>query len=564
MPALPPAAAPCLMKNPLLPSIASLVLWPLAAHGTIVTTITDENDGLLGGGTGISLREAVKYSPAGDTITFDAALSGQTIRLTLGELLIAQSLTIDGSALAARIALSGDKTGDGRTADDTRVINITTGTVVLDSLVITGGNCPAGSAAIVGGGIRTSGGTTQVTIRNSSFTGNAATAGAGIYLAAGSITLADTVFSSNAASNQGGAIYAGGALAMQNCAVTGNTAGVGAGIQIVRGSGALIATLENSTVSENIAQGSGGGISNSGGTLTVRGCTCSHNYAAPNGGGIYQQSGSLLLENSTLFGNTAKGGGGGLYGNGGSVDLRNTTVSGNTANSFTGGGIAYQASTMTLGNSIVSGNAALNAPLFPDISGTFTGTNNLTSGAPLLAPLGDYGGPTKTMPPLPGSPAINAGGTATLTTDQRGFPRVSTPDIGAAEYQGTTDLTRFWKLDFDGDGSPFGVEQALGTDPLVSDPANPSNLSLPSFRGMDGVLTLGFNVGAAVPGTRWIVRRSPDLSPGSFQEIYRFDGSAATCAPGYGYLHASGRVVITEENPSAGGAFYRLEAAYEP
>src|ERR1019366_7858885 len=61
---------------------------------------------------------------------------------------------------------------------------------------------------------------------------------------------------------------------------------------------------------------------------------------------------------------------------------------------------------------------------------------NLTNGTPLLAPLGNYGGPTPTMPPLPGSPAIDGctNGT-TFTTDLRGYPRTIglAPDIGAAE-----------------------------------------------------------------------------------------------------------------------------------
>jgi hypothetical protein len=39
------------------------------------------------------------------------------------------------------------------------------------------------------------------------------------------------------------------------------------------------------------------------------------------------------------------------------------------------------------------------------------------------------------MPPLPGSPAIDAAPFTTLLTDQRGYPRVlgQAPDIGAAE-----------------------------------------------------------------------------------------------------------------------------------
>ena len=205
-------------------------------------------------------------------------------------------------------------------------------------------------------------------------------------------------------------------------------------------------------------------------------------------------------------------------------------------------------------NSIFAGNSPISFPA------TFTGSNNLTSGSPLLAPLGDYGGPTQTMPPLPGSPAIDAGGTTSLITDQRGLPRVSTPDIGAVEYQETADLIRFWNLDFDGDGSPFGAEQALGTDPLISDPANSRNLSPPILRARGGVLTLGFGIGAAVPGTNWILKRSPDLSSGSFQEIYRFDGSADTTAPGFGFIRTATGVTVTDENPLLGGGFYRFEA----
>ena len=59
--------------------------------------------------------------------------------------------------------------------------------------------------------------------------------------------------------------------------------------------------------------------------------------------------------------------------------------------------------------------------------------------APLLAPLGDYGGPTHTMPPRAYSPAIDAvlpgSEIPGLETDQRGFPRLlgTAVDIGACE-----------------------------------------------------------------------------------------------------------------------------------
>src|SRR5439155_4667454 len=79
--------------------------------------------------------------------------------------------------------------------------------------------------------------------------------------------------------------------------------------------------------------------------------------------------------------------------------------------------------------------------LIRDQSGaTITGNNtNLPAGTdPRLGPLGNYGGPTQTLPVLGGSWVLNAGSNpAGLTTDQRGigFPRVlgSAADIGAFE-----------------------------------------------------------------------------------------------------------------------------------
>ena len=72
--------------------------------------------------------------------------------------------------------------------------------------------------------------------------------------------------------------------------------------------------------------------------------------------------------------------------------------------------------------------------------GLTDGTNGnivLTSLANLgLAPLGNYGGPTQTMALLPGSAAIGKGTAVNgVTTDQRGEPLDSPPDIGAFQSQ---------------------------------------------------------------------------------------------------------------------------------
>jgi hypothetical protein len=88
----------------------------------------------------------------------------------------------------------------------------------------------------------------------------------------------------------------------------------------------------------------------------------------------------------------------------------------------------------TLTNTIVAGQKA-----GVDVYGAFTGSHDLIGAIVLLAPLGNYGGPTLTMPLLPGSPAIGAGTTAGApATDQRGEPRAGHVDIGAFQSQGFT------------------------------------------------------------------------------------------------------------------------------
>jgi CSLREA domain-containing protein len=201
-------------------------------------------------------------------------------------------------------------------------------------------------------------------------------------------------------------------------------------------------TVANSTISGNIAQSGGGIYIDTSGTLTLTNCTLSNNTAAGaggQGGGIYNNNGTVFLNNSTLSGNTANDMGGGII-NGGVLTLTNSTVSGNSAG--TGGGIAVLGA-LTLANSIVAGNSA--SASFADISNAYTDSggnqaslnaSNLSNIIINLAPLGNYGGPTQTMPPLPGSPAICAGTPANIppgkTGDQRGFPNNTSYTIGSS------------------------------------------------------------------------------------------------------------------------------------
>jgi alpha-tubulin suppressor-like RCC1 family protein len=227
----------------------------------------------------------------------------------------------------------------------------------------------------------------------------------------------------------------------------------------------------------------GGGIAvATGSKLTVNQCTITSNEtfnvnlgADFGGGGGIGNDGTLILNQCTLTGNHSRYdipdcGGGAIF-NSGTLTLNQCTVTRNDADGeFDADGIYnYISGKLALINSIVADNTTtpfIGADIYDDVSFdiTLSGANIVensshSSGsmpinaAPQLAPLGNYGGPTQTMPPLPGSPAIDActNGTSftndsgviftTPATDQRGFPRPLglAPDIGAVEGIYTTN-----------------------------------------------------------------------------------------------------------------------------
>jgi len=155
------------------------------------------------------------------------------------------------------------------------------------------------------------------------------------------------------------------------------------------------------------------------------------------GGGI--RASSLSLTNSTISGNTN----GGVSAYTGQITF--SAIANNTGYGV-GGGAWFR-------NSIIAGNGTNCTRWFVsdgyNLIGNTAGctilgdpTGNLLNVDPLLGPLQDNGGSTFTHALLPGSPALNAGvcteaSGATVTTDQRGYPRPAGPacDIGAYESQ---------------------------------------------------------------------------------------------------------------------------------
>ncbi len=194
------------------------------------------------------------------------------------------------------------------------------------------------------------------------------------------------------------------------------------------------ARFEDCTFSNSSAVNYGGGIASTGALQVIR-CTVNDNTSGSLGGGIYSaSSGNLTLTNTTVTANTAVLFGGAIY-HTSPLTLTHATLTGNHAGNKGGGIYNDFGSELTLQSSIVAGNTA---PISENFFGPFTiSPTNLTGGDPKVAPLGDYGGPTKTMPPQPDSPAIDQGASEGLATDQRGFPRVlaAGADIGAVEAE---------------------------------------------------------------------------------------------------------------------------------
>ncbi len=122
-------------------------------------------------------------------------------------------------------------------------------------------------------------------------------------------------------------------------------------------------------------------------TVTLRGVTI-QNGSAVNGGGIFNSGGTLTITNSTISGNTASGFGGGfgggIYNSSGTLTLRNVTVSGNhivgepNSTNPEGGGIYNSGGTLTITNSTVSDNSMNGAPNSGFGGGIYNGGGTLT------------------------------------------------------------------------------------------------------------------------------------------------------------------------------------------
>jgi hypothetical protein len=251
------------------------------------STLTVTNN--LDSGSG-SLRAEIAAAKNNDTIVFASSLSGQTINLTSGELVINKSLTVQGLG-AGQLAVSGGGLSRVLEVDYAKKQNVT-----VSGLTLENGYAAAGGAILNNG---------TLTINGCTVTGND---------------------NHNGVGQLGGGIDNPGTLTISGCTITGNTAMQGGGIYNWN-----LLTISNSTLSGNIAPdgGEGGAIYNFGST-TISNSTLSGNSAETqydpagdfpgHGGAIDNYAGSLTLSDSTLSDNSA------AYGSAIYMDWQSTNV----------------------------------------------------------------------------------------------------------------------------------------------------------------------------------------------------------------------------------------------
>jgi hypothetical protein len=276
---------------------------------------------------------------------------------------------------------------------DLRLFEVTDRGVLTLSDVTVAGGC---LAADDGGGVLAEGGALvleRATIEDHRAGGS----GGGVAIRDGSLWVLDSTFADNVAGGFGGGLAIGnepGLARISGSTFSGNTATEGGGLALV---GTVSATLVNSTLTDNLAGTSGGGIEVGPATadLALDFATVTGN-AAPAGAALHAAKGRVAIHGSLVGESPA----------GADCAVADGVLSASGANLDTDGSCA------ALAGGAVSTVASLE-----------------------LRPLGANGGPTRSRPPHLGSPALDAapecatGSGAAIARDQRGYPRPRDDDF---------------------------------------------------------------------------------------------------------------------------------------
>ncbi|MGQ0621976.1 MAG: Calx-beta domain-containing protein [Panacagrimonas sp.] len=207
--------------------------------------------------------------------------------------------------------------------------------------------------------------------------------------------------------------------------------------------GGATLNLEQVTLTGGMTSGPGAGLYNNGGTVNVTASTISGNTlvgSSNSGGGIANLGGTVRVINSTISGNS--GGASGIANIGATLIVTDSTINNSILSTDLGGTASLTFARSIVGDcsSFFAGGSTTFTSNGYNITGSgscnFNGPGDITGTDPLLGPLQNNGGPTRTHALLAGSPAIDrvpAGLCA--PTDQRGEPRPPGVACDAGAYE---------------------------------------------------------------------------------------------------------------------------------
>ena len=314
-----------------------------------VTTAADENN--TPAGTQISLREALRDSANGGTISFSAALNGKVLVLTAGEMEITEkTLTVNapgGFVIEAR-GLS-------------RIFNVAAGAGLnLTGLTLQGGAAPADGGAILNAGTLN---LTNCLLRDNR-AANGAQGATGATHFCGPAPAGDT----GNTGGGGGAVSNTGSLMALRCQFTGNAAGMGGtggrggdgddnggrcsapdgpgGTGGAGGSGGAVLSVGSLTLMECIFESNSAGAGGAGGVPVNSNFADGGNGGRSGNGGAVSQAGGMNMEKCSFVGNGCPPGG----------DEGDGHYDGNLGGSGSGSAVFWSTGTATLTNCTFSGN----------------------------------------------------------------------------------------------------------------------------------------------------------------------------------------------------------------
>ncbi len=347
-------------------------------------TITD-GDALRGGAIrnreGLTLRSSIVSGSAAEYGGGIESIDGATLRLEQSAV-SGNSATYRGggiySSTGGSVTLfestvddnSAGTQGGGIVSGPATILRIESSQVLTNTATDRGGGIYAGRLSTAYGA--------QVTITQSTISGNVGDDGGGMNAGPGTVlTVADSFLTDNQSNDRGGALHISALSSgyetradITNTLISGNSA-IDDGGAIASGTGVTL-NVTDSTIQMNSATSRGGALYISGTSspftsfADITRTTIRQNSSDDDGGGIHAGSATVLnIRDSSITENYAYDNGGGMRVTGfGSAAYPNvttitgSTISGNTTNDRGGGIYNGSATTTTIEDSTVSGNAA--------------------------------------------------------------------------------------------------------------------------------------------------------------------------------------------------------------